>query len=165
MKRLAVITSVFCLVLISLISAAAAKSDFSGTWEMDSKKSEGVPPDMEQTMTVKQTGDTIDQETKVMSEQGDQTVSSAYVLDGKEVEYPVQRQIGEGKGKRTSKWTADGNGFEVNEEETIDTPNGAVVLKFARKWMMAADGKSLTIELDVNSPNGPIHTKRLFVKK
>jgi len=132
---------------------------------MDKSKSEGVPPDMEQTMTVTQQGDTINQETKVTTDQGDQTVATSYVLDGKEVEYPVKRQMGEGKGKRTAKWSADGNGFEVAEEETIEGANGPVVLKFTRKWAMASDGRSLTIDLDVDGPNGKQHTKRTFVKK
>jgi len=165
MKIRSITLLAMCLFLVTAIYAAAPKADFTGTWVMDSAKSEGVPEGMEQTMTVKQTGDKIDQETKVMQEQGDQTVSSVYMLDGKEVEYPVKRQIGEGKGKRIAKWAADGNGFEVSEEETVETPNGAVVLKFARKWVMAPDAKSLTIDLDVTSPNGPIHTKRIFVKK
>ena len=163
MKKLLVIA--LCLCLASVAALAAVKANFSGSWTMDKSRNEGVPPDMEQTMTVTQQGDSVSVETKIITDQGDQMIASAYVLDGKEAEYPVSRAMGEGKGKRTAKWTADGNGFEVTEEEKVDTPNGQVTLKFARKWAMAADGKSLTIELDVASPTGKQHSKRIFVKK
>ncbi|HEV7398358.1 MAG TPA: hypothetical protein VGN86_17735 [Pyrinomonadaceae bacterium] len=162
MKR--VVSALFCLSLAAAVMAAG-KANFTGTWAMDKSRSEGVPPDMEQTMTVTQNGDTINQETKVITDQGDQSIATTYVLDGKETEYPVKRQIGDGKGKRTAKWTADGNGFEVTEEESVDTQNGPVTLKFMRRWVMAADGSTLIIELDVDSPNGKQHTKRTFVKK
>ena len=163
MKKLFAI--MFCLGLAAAAVIAADKANFNGTWAMDKIKSEGVPADMEQTMTVTQTEDTINQETKVVTDRGDQSVASAYVLDGKEVEYPVKRQIGDGKGKRTAKWNADGNGFEVNEEESVDTQNGQVVLKLTRKWTMGTDAKTLTIELDIDGPNGKQHTKRTFNKK
>jgi hypothetical protein len=92
-------------------------------------------------------------------------VPVAYVLDGKEVEYKAGRQGTEGKGKRTAKWTADGNGFEVNEEESFDGPQGAVTIQFARKWAMQPDGKTLVILIDAKGPNGTQTIKRTFVKK
>lgn len=146
-------------------SAGAATADFGGTWVMDRDRSEGVPPDMEQTMTVTQTADTLNVETKVVTDQGDQTVTAAYTFSGKETEYTPKRMGAEGKGKRTAKWTADGTGFEVAEEERFDSPDGEVTLQFARKWMMLPDGRTLTIELEVKGPNGPQHSKRTFVKR
>ena len=163
MNRLAV--AFVCSFLAAAAVMAVDKANFTGTWVMDRSRSEGVPPDMEQTMTVTQNGDTVNQETKVVTDQGDQSVAASYVLDGKEVEYPVKRAIGEGKGKRTAKWATDGNGFEIREEENVETPNGLVVLKFARKWAIAPDAKTLTIELDIDTPNGKQHTKRTFIKK
>lgn len=163
MRRMVI--AVFCLSLAFFVALAAQKANFSGSWVMDKSKSDGVPPDMEQTMTVTQDGNTISQETKVVTDQGDRSVASTYVLDGKEVEYPVKRAMGDGKGKRTSRWGEDGNSFEVTEEETVNTANGQVMLKFARKWTIAADGKSLTIVLDLEGPSGKQHTKRRFVKK
>src|SRR5215510_3946116 len=134
------IVAAFCLCLMSVAVLEAEKANFSGSWKLDKARSEGLPPDMQQIMTVTQQGDTINQETKVVTDQGDQSVASTYILDGKQVEYPVKRVMGEGTGKRTAKWTTEGNGFEVAEEETVNSQNGPVVLKFARKWMMASDG-------------------------
>ncbi len=155
-----------CVMALTLgFHSAAAKVDFSGTWVMDKIRSEGVPPDMEQTMTVAQREDTLNVETKVVTDQGDQTVSAIYTLNGKEMEYAPKRQGTEGKGKRTVKWTPDGNGFEVREEEQFASPGGEITLEFARKWQMLADGKTLVIELDVKGTNGPQHSKRTFVRK
>ena len=165
MKRLLAVSSLIAAVWTLSLNIVAAKADFGGTWTMDKSRSEGVPPDMEQTMTVTQTVDTLNVETKVVTDQGDQTVSGTYTLNGQETEYTPRRGGAEGKGKRKGKWSADGNGFEVTEEEKFDSPNGEVTFQFARKWVMLPDGKSLTIELDVKGPNGPQHSKRTFVKK
>ena len=165
MKRMLAVGSLAGIVLSLSVGIAAAKANFSGTWVMDKSRSEGVPPDMEQTMTVTQTDDTLNVETKVVSDQGDQTITGTYTFNGQETAYTPKRGGAEGRGKRTAKWTADGNGFEVAEEEQFDAPNGEVTFQFARKWALLPDGKTLTIELEVKGPNGPQHSKRTFVKK
>ena len=82
-------------------------------------------------------------------------------------ETPVQTatftQTIKGKGKRTGKWTTDG--FEVNEEESLDGPQGPVVVQFSRKWTMQPDGKTVVIVMDIKGPNGSQTIKRTFVKK
>src|SRR5437868_82926 len=154
MKRNIIIGSLALLAFTCSIVAVAAKADFSGTWTMDKSRTEGLPPGMEATMTVRHTGDTINAETKVTTAQGNQTITATYVLDGKEMEYKASRQGMEGKGKRTSRWSADGNGFEVNEEERFSTPQGEAVYQFARRWSMLPDGKTLAIVIDIKNPNG-----------
>ena len=165
MKRALLMIGASVALLSTSLVVVSAKANFSGAWTLDKGRSEGVPPDMEQTMTVAQTDDVLNVETKVVTDQGDQTLNSTYTLNGKETEYAPKRMGTEGKGKRVARWTQDGNGFEVTEEETFDTPNGAATLQFTRKWAMSADGKTLTIELDVKGPNGPQHSRRTFIKK
>jgi hypothetical protein len=165
MKRILAATGLAGVVLMLSVGLVAAKADFSGTWVMDKSRSEGVPPDMEQTMTVTQSEDTLNVETKVVTDQGDQTITGVYTFNGREMEYTPKRMGVEGKGKRTAKWAADGNGFEVNEEEKFDAPGGEVTFQFTRKWLLLPDGKTLSIELDVKGLNGPQHSKRTFVKK
>jgi hypothetical protein len=147
-------------------TAAAAKADFSGTWALDKGRSEGLPPGMDQTMTVVQAGDIIKLETKVVTEEGEQTVSDSYTLSGAETDFAPQGPGGsKGKGKRTAKWTADGSGIEVAESASFDTPEGAVTVKMNRKWSLAADGKTLTIELRHEGPQGTKESRRTFVRK
>jgi hypothetical protein len=64
MKRIIATFGAFVLVMTLCITAAAAKADFSGTWILDKSKSEGLPPGMDQTMTVVHTGDKLSLETK-----------------------------------------------------------------------------------------------------
>jgi len=145
-------------------SAASAKVDFSGTWTLDKTKSEGLPPGMDQLMTVVQTGDKLTLETKLIAEQGEQVVSDNYVLDGKEVDFTPKGGGGQsGKGKRTAKWGA--NGLEVSEKATFETPDGAVTIQTTRNWTLSPDGKTLKIDMTIDGPNGQQVLKRTFIKK
>ena len=57
-------------ILITVTSLAATpKVDFNGTWALDKDRSEGVPAGMDQTMTVNHTGNQVDVEMKVTSNQ------------------------------------------------------------------------------------------------
>lgn len=146
---------------LTMSVAAAVNADLSGTWKLDAAKSTGLPPGMEQTMIITQTGDALNLETVVKGgPQGEQTVKDSYVLDGKETDLNLPN----GKGKRTSKRSADG--IEVSEKAEVKTPDGATVnIEVTRKWTLAADGKSLTIEQKVKTPSGEQEFKRLFIKQ
>ena len=153
--------------LAGLAPAVWAKADFSGTWVLDRAHSEGLPEGMDQTMTVTHKGDRLEVETKVTGPQGDQTVPDTYVLDGKETDF-VPRMLGgmgSGTGRRTSRWSADGNGFDVTEKASVDGPQGKADVSATRKWTMSADGKSLTIEMSLKSPQGDFQFKRVFNRK
>lgn len=159
----AVVLLVFAFALVTV----SAKANFTGTWTLDKTKSEGLPATMkDQVLTVTQTGDKLVIESKVTLEQGEQVVNETYVLDGKTVDFTDKRPNGlEGQGKRTAKWSADGNGIEVTESINYDTPQGAVTVDITRKWSLSADGKALTIDMDVAAPMGTQHIKRVLVKK
>lgn len=145
-------------------TAASAKLDFSGTWTLDKANSEGLPPGMDQVMTVVQTGDKLSLETKLISEEGEQVVADSYTLDGKETDFTPKTPGGQsGKGKRTAKWTADG--IEVIESSTFDGPQGPVNVQMQRKWTLSADGKTLKIEIVAEGPQGKQQIKRTFIKK
>lgn len=161
MEKIFTCLLVMAIVSVSLSAGIMAKADFSGKWKLDVSHSEGVPEGMEQTMIVTQKDDTIKIETTVKTPQGEQTVPDSYTLDGKETDFAAQNA----KGKRTSKWTVDGNGFEVFEKADVDTPNGAVAIERTRKWSLAAGGKTLTIEINMKTPQGDQRIKRLFVKQ
>lgn len=161
-KIIAISVAILCLMFGNAVFAA--NPDFSGSWALDKTKSEGLQPGMNQEMTVTQTGDKISIETKIITDKGEQIVPDSYTLDGKEAEFTPKLPNGvSGKGKRTAKWTTDG--IEVNDVSTFDTPDGTATVKMTRKWMLSADGKTLQIEIDVESPNGTQTIKRTFNKK
>jgi hypothetical protein len=142
----------------------AAKVDLSGTWKLDAKKSEGLPPEMQQTMTVSQKEEEISIETKIIMPQGEQTVPDSYLVNGKTVEVtkPAPGNKTQ-KIKRTSQWTE--KGLKVSEEAEIETPEGEKALvKVERRWTLSEDGKTLVIEMEVSSPQGKQTSKRTFVK-
>jgi hypothetical protein len=145
----------------------APKPNFSGTWELDAKKSEGVPGDMRQVMTVRQDGDRVDLEIKVSGNQGDRTSTDSYVVSGQETEFtPVLvGPAGTAKGKRVATWSADGSGFDATEQATVKNDEGTDEIKGKRAWRISPDGKTLTIEMDLAGSQGAMKSKRVFTKK
>ena len=63
-KLLSITAAIF---VLSVLALAAAKPNFSGTWTMDRARSFGLPPDMNQTLTITQKDDRIELETKLIS--------------------------------------------------------------------------------------------------
>lgn len=166
MRQIKSFIAAAALVITICAAVASAKADFSGTWILDKSNSEGLPPGMDQTMSVVQTGDKLMLETKLITQEGERVVSDLYMLDGKEAEFTPKAPNGQtGKGKRTAKWAADGNGIEVSENSTFDGPEGAVTVQMKRTWMLSADGKTLKIDITADGPNGKQQVKRTFVRK
>ena len=146
--------------------APAPKADYSGVWTLDTAKSDGLPPMLKgQKLTVKQTGDRVEIESKMTLEEGDRNDTDAFTVDGKAADYTPKGPGGmEGKGKRTATWNADGRGIDLDEAATFDTPMGSADVKITRKWSLSADGKTLTIEINAETPMGAQHSKRTFTK-
>ncbi|HKQ52454.1 MAG TPA: hypothetical protein VJT74_08805 [Pyrinomonadaceae bacterium] len=166
MRRISMTLMIVAVVFSLGAGAPADKPDFSGSWALDKNRSIGLPPGMDQMMTVVQSGDRVELETKLITAQGERVVKDVYTLDGKEAEFTPQGPQGPvGKGKRTAKWLPRGNGIVVNEETTVETPKGPVTSQLTRKWILSPDGTTLTIDMYHDTPNGQFETKRIFIKK
>jgi len=145
MKQLT--TCVVVTLVLAIAASAALKSDFSGTWVLDKSKSQGLPPNLkEQTLTIKQTGDQVEVQTKlVMNEGPEQLSSTTYMLNGHEVEFETKGPDGaQVKGKRIAAWSADGNTIEIKETLPFGGPNGTGTTQTERRWSLAND-KTLII--------------------
>jgi hypothetical protein len=154
--------SVLCSVQMT---PAMSKPDFSGTWLMDVNRSFSNPPGLEQTLMVAQTGDQIKVETRLKTQQGEQTINEAYTLDGKEVDFtPPSTQPG-AKGKRKAAWLSDGRRIVIDDVVTSDSPNGPVTRKTTRKWTLSTDAGTLTVDYYFDDQRGSFEAKRVFVKK
>jgi CubicO group peptidase (beta-lactamase class C family)/ketosteroid isomerase-like protein len=144
---------------------AIEKPNFSGVWVLDKSKSDGLPPSVDQTVTIVRDGNRVEVATKTTSERGEQNSKSSYVLDGKEKEVELSGPMPGStvKGRQTSKWSSDGKGFESADEGTIETPNGPAVIKTSRKFQLSPDGGTLIIDI---SREGPMTTKskRVFAR-
>lgn len=171
MKRQIIFGGAMVLILaISLsipMNSAVAQTGFSGAWLLNRERSEGLPSGMNQVMTVARNGNVIRVKTKLITEQGEQTVIDVYKMNGRETEFSAQAAaIGAASsGRRVARWATDGMGIEVHELSTVDTPNGFMTVEVARRWTISADGKSLTIKMTVKGPRGNQQNKRIFVRK
>jgi len=154
------------LLAICLSVVAFAKPDFSGSWVMDRARSFGLPGNMEQTMTVKQSGDQMEVETKLTQPNNERTQKDTYVLDGKEYDFTPAAPPNQTppKGKRTVKWLPNGDGIIVTEITTSETPNGPATTQVVKKWTFTAEGE-VTIATFVDAPNMSYEAKRIFVRK
>jgi hypothetical protein len=151
---------------VYLFAMAVPKPNFNGAWVMDRGRSFGLPGNMQQTMTVTQTEDQIEVETRLIQPDNERTIKDTFVFDGKEHEFtpPTPPNAPPAKGKRTANWLPDGSGILVNEVTTTETPKGPVTTQVTKKWTFTGAGE-LTIALYVDGPNGSYEAKRIFAKK
>lgn len=150
-------------------SAAAAKANFAGTWVLDLSRSEGLPPGFEQTVTITHEGDKLDLVLKQKSPQGERTVNESFMIDGKQTAFspppPPPNQPQPRNGKRTARWVADGGGVEIVDTWDVDTQDGLDTMELKRKWTLAPDGKTFTVEQSFKGLLGLSQSKRVYVKQ
>lgn len=164
--KLRVISATAMVLAVSLFAMAMPKPDFNGAWVMDRGRSFGLPGNMQQTMTVTQTENQVEVETKLIQPGNERTLRDVFVFDGQEHEFtpPTPPNAPPAKGKRTSNWLPDGSAMVLNEVVTTETPKGTVTTQITKKWKVNAAGE-LTIDLYVDGPNGSYEAKRIFIKK
>jgi hypothetical protein len=164
MTTTALITALLGAVAVS--PASAAQTDFSGMWVLDASRSEGLPEGIEQTMTVKQSGDRIEIETHSRTPMGERRTPDVYVLDGTETEFqPALNVEASATGRRTARWLESRSGFETTETATVEGPDGEITITAVRKWTLAPGGDALTIELTSSSPQGEMTITRVFTRQ
>jgi hypothetical protein len=149
-------------------AAAAAKSSFAGTWVLDLSRSEGLPHGLEQTVTITHEGDKLDLVLKQKTPQGERTVSESFQLDGKQAAFtpPVPPNAPPPRNaKRVARWLADGGGIEIVDTWDADTPDGPDTFEMKRRWALAPDGKTFTVEQIFKGALGLSQTRRVYVRQ
>lgn len=151
---------------VSVLALAATKPNFSGTWTMDRARSFGLPPDMNQTLTITHKDNHIELETKLIQPNNERSVKDTYTLDGKEYDFTPQTAPNQppAKGKRTAIWLPGDKGIQVTEVTTAETPKGPVTTQVVRKWTISGQGE-LVIDMYIDNPNVSYEAKRIFVKQ
>ena len=157
--------TVAAMMTLSLIAFAAAKPDFGGTWTMDRARSFGLPPDMNQTLTINQKDDQIEVENKLVQPNNERTVKETYKLDGKEYDFTplVPPNAPPTKGKRTVVWLPGERGIQITDVTTAEGPKGPERSQIVRKWTISGQGE-LVIDMYVDTPNVSYEAKRIFKK-
>ena len=185
MKKLLFLTTMFCLLAISAL-AQDKKVDYSGNWTLDLSKSK-LDERMRvesMTMNVTQTEKDLKVETTIKRTpppegsgggQGNGIGSgrgggggfgrgggfgndgtTTYSLDGKETKA--------GEITRKAKVENDGK-LKLNSSRSFETPNGAISITTKDTWSLSADGKTLTVKRDMETPRGTNSSEMVFTKK
>jgi len=160
MKRV-LLTALVAAMVIPFPARAQGKPDFTGTWTLDTAKSDPPPQGRGGgggagggTLTIKQTGT----ELTVTSEgrQGPQTMT--YKLDGS----PSSNEVMGRGGAQTVKSTAKWDGASLVIETTRDFNGMSITTKEVRT--LAAGGKEMTIESTTQTPQGEMKRKVVYTK-
>ena len=142
-------------VVLPFPARAQAKPDFSGTWTLDTAKSDapmgrGGRGGAQGPMTITQDANTLTQK------RGEQTL--VYKLDGSESSNEVQGRGGAQTVKAKAKW----DGSKLVIESTREIQGFALTTKEERT--LSADGKEMTIQITASTPQGDINNKQVYTK-
>jgi len=156
MMRITVATLALVLAMPAM-AVAQAKTDFSGTWNVDSARSDPAPQGgggrgATTKLVITQTA--VDMTVIVTTGRGE--AKTTYKLDGTEMKETVA--MGESRAKVS--W--DGARLVVNRVQTATTPQGA--FEITSKETYSVSGGILTLVTTRNSPMGNTSRKTVFTK-
>jgi hypothetical protein len=158
MKRVLLLSATLA-VILPFVAHAQSKPDFSGTWTLDTAKSDPAPAGRgggggAATLTIKQTGT----ELSITSEgrQGPQTMT--YKLDGSESTNQVMGRGGAAAVKSVAKW--DGSSLVI--ETTREFNGTSITSKEVRK--LDNGGKEMQVDTTSQTPNGEQKRKVIYTK-
>jgi len=150
----------FSLALLTLalgLLQAQAKSDFSGTWKMNTAKSDFGPAPAPDSIVMKIAHDDPSLKANVAQTggSGDMTYDMVYTTDGKEcVNHPGGNEM-----KSTLKWEGD--------DLAIDTKGSFNGMDFTAKdhWTLSDGGKTMTIQRHASAAGGEFDMKLVLDKQ
>jgi hypothetical protein len=155
------------LILAAVVAAAAfaapadSKPDLSGDWKLNIEKSNFGPmpgPDSEvRTIDHKDPALGI-HSVRTGGPQGDATTDTKFTTDGKEVVNTIKTPNGDLEIKTTMTW----------EDKTLVATSKLDIqgmdISVVEKWELSEDGKLLTINGKINTPQGDFETSQVFDK-
>lgn len=123
-------------------STGAGKANFTGTWVMNRQKSK-FAGDGPEAITIKldHKDDSLAEALTISGGGGERTIDTKYTTDGKESEL----QVGGDTAKATVKWEG---------EALVIEWKGSEGRFFRRKLMLSPDGKTLTLNVKQDRPDG-----------
>lgn len=141
-------------------AAATAHPDFSGTWVLDTTKSQSPMP-LPGTMqiVVAQAANSMKIDRTASTPNGDMSTSTNWTLDGQTSKNTVT-QMGMSIDMNT---IANWDGAALVAKTTADV--GGQTLEQTDRWSLSADGKELTINTDVSAGGQQMSAKLVLNKK
>ena len=160
MKRI-MLVALMTAVVLPFPARAQGKADFSGTWTLDTAKSDPPPQGRGGgggggggTQTIKQTAN----ELSVTSEGRGGPQTMVYKLDGSESTNQMMGRGGAQSVKSTAKW--DGSSLVI--ETTRDFNGMSITTKEVRR--LDNGGKEMHVETTAQTPNGEQKRKVVYTK-
>lgn len=155
--------SVVGAVLLLTVSALAqsALPNFSGTWSLDAAKSDfgPIPGPESIVMVIDHKEPALKVSVTQKGPQGEATNDSTYTTDGKDNVNKMRSPAGDQDVKSTTKW----NGKILATTRTIEAQGMSIGIDDA--WELSADGKVMTINRQLKTPQGDFSTKIVLNKK
>lgn len=175
MKKILFLSVFVCLSAFSAFAQEVVNTtDFSGTWELDVSKSKLDERARIESMTMKvvQTAKDIKIETAVkraevardgggMNRGGNSLLT--YTLDGKETKTSQDSPIGAVPVALKAK--LDGDKLKLTQTRTINTRMGETSITTKETWTLSANGKTLTVKRETETPRGTQSAELVFAKK
>jgi len=127
---------------------AAGKPDFSGSWRLDSQKSDfgPLPVPSKYERVIEQIGAQVHVTTHQATTAGEQAVETRFRTDGKFVENHYKT----GAARVSGRWDADRLEVETRRE-LQGKPLTSVEI-----WTLSPDRRTLTVKNHIDTPNGPL---------
>jgi hypothetical protein len=150
------VTASFILLAFTTLSFAQGKPNFSGTWKLNTSKSDfGVIPGPEsRTDVIEQNDPALTIRVASVTQQGPQNYTMNLTTDGKE-----SAPIGPRQAKLTVNW--EGNNLVVDTKIKVNDQDVAV----KSVWILSPDGKTLTQNAHIASPMGETDQKLVYDKQ
>jgi hypothetical protein len=161
MKRRLSLAACATAVLLTLSAAAQGTPDFSGTWTLDAAKSDfgPMPAPESVVMVIDHKEPALKVATTQKSQMGDTSNESTYTTDGRENLNKMRTPAGDQDVKSTTKWTAS----TLTTTRTIEAQGMSIGIDDV--WELSADGKVMTINRQLKTPQGDFGTRLVFNKK
>jgi len=152
--------------LLFSFSKPIFQTNFSGTWSLNEGKSDlgqfGARGAANK-IVVDQKDGAVTVTRNATGFNGEAMSSTeALTADGKEVETTV---FNGAKKKSSLKWAADGLTFTVTYTILLDFNGQSLELKGTEIWSLGADGKTITLQTAMTTPQGDVATKAVYDKQ
>jgi len=148
-------------VLLTVSLSAQGLPNFTGTWTLDAAKSDfgPIPPPESIVMVIDHKEPTLKVNVTQKTPMGEAANDSTYTTDGKDNINKMRSPAGEQDVKSTTKW----NGKTLTTSRTIEAQGMSIGIE--ETWDLSADGKVLTINRMLKTPQGDFNTKITLNKK
>jgi hypothetical protein len=136
------------LICCGALAAGAGKPDFSGTWKLDSQKSNfgSLPAPAKYERVIEHSGLAVHVTTHQATASGEQTIETRFGTDGEFVE----NHYASGVARVSGRWNA-GN-LEVETRRELQ----GKALTSVENWSLSSDRSTLTVKNHIETPNGPL---------